>query len=236
MSSAAVTVCRMRWDDLFDDLESQLEQERSAEEDELLAEEERLRLGRLSLRDRLAALATAESGRDPEPVRVLLTTGLVVDVLPRTFGRDWLAGDLAPERTGPDGDSARAPGRGPGPDSGSGHGARPSAGRGAQCILPIRGVSSLLLTRRQVRQSLREPGPARGITDRLGLPFVLRDLCRRRSALELHVPEGVLHGTIDRVGRDHLDIALHEPGSPRRESAVSAYRVVAIDRVALVRV
>jgi len=205
----------MRWDDLFDDLESQLEQERSAEEDELLAEEERLRLGRLSLRNRLAALARVETGAVPEPVRVLLTTGLVIDVRPRTFGRDWLAGDLS---------------RGAGSVLGDG------VGTGDQCILPLRGVSSLLLDRRQVRQSLGEPGPARGVTDRLGLPFVLRDLCRRRSALELHVPEGVLHGTIDRVGRDHLDVALHEPGTPRRESVVTAYRVVAMDRVALVRV
>jgi hypothetical protein len=230
----------MRWDDLFDDLESQLEQERNAEEDELLAEEERLRLGRLSLRDRLAALARAGAGSgaqsgsgaeprsdpasrsgaepssDPEPVRVLLTTGLVIDLRPRTFGRDWLAGDLTPALTEP--------------------ASGPASGSGAQCILPLRGVSSLLLSRRQVRLSLGEPGPARGITDRLGLPFVLRDLCRRRSALELHVPEGILHGTIDRVGRDHLDLALHEPGSPRRESAVTAYRVVAVDRVALLRV
>src|SRR3712207_3464861 len=136
----------MRWDDLFDDLESQLEQERSAEEDELLAEEERLRLGRLSLRNRLAALARVETGAVSEPVRVLLTTGLVIDVRPRTFGRDWLAGDLS---------------RGAGSVLGDG------VGTGDQCILPLRGVSSLLLDRRQVRQSLGEPGPARGVTDRL---------------------------------------------------------------------
>ncbi|WP_108249880.1 hypothetical protein [Planctomonas deserti] len=201
----------MRWDDLFDDLESQLEQGRSAEEEELLAEEERLRLGRLSLRDRLAAIARTDPGEEPAPVRVLLSTGLVIDLRPRTFGRDWVAGDLDPGR-----ESGAAP-------------------RG-QCILPVRAISSLLLDRGQVRRSLREPGPARGITDRLGLPFVLRDLCRRRSPLELHLPDGVLHGTIDRVGRDHCDLALHEPGSPRRESAVTAYRVVAIERVALVRV
>jgi len=200
----------MRWDELFDDLESQLEQGRSAEEDELLAEEERLRLGRLSLRDRLAALARVEPGAKPDAVRVLLSTGLVIDVRPRTFGRDWLAGDL---------ESGPASGGGP-----------------AQCILPVGGVSSLLLSRAQIRRSLGEPDPGRGITDRLGVPFVLRDLCRRRAALALHLPEGVLHGTIDRVGRDHCDVALHEPGSARRESSVTGYRVVAIDRVALVRV
>jgi hypothetical protein len=202
----------MRWDDLFDDLESQLEQGRSAEEDELLAEEERLRLGRLSLRDRLAALGRAEAGVEPEAVRVLLTTGLIVDVRPRTFGRDWLAGDL--DQASPDAGGAQR----------------------VQCILPVAGVSSLLLSGRQVRRSLSEPSPGRGITDRLGLPFVLRDLCRRRTALALHVPEGVLHGTIDRVGRDHCDVALHEPGMPRRESAVTGYRVVAVERVVLVTV
>lgn len=54
----------MRWDDLFDDLESQLEREMTAEELDLEAEEERLRLGRLSVRDRLVALH--ESQRDAE--------------------------------------------------------------------------------------------------------------------------------------------------------------------------
>ena len=62
----------MRWDHLFDDLESQLEQELGAEEADLLAEEERLRLGRLALRDRFRALLA----RAPEvPVRLTLTDG-----------------------------------------------------------------------------------------------------------------------------------------------------------------
>ena len=46
----------MRWQNLFDDLEGQLESELGAEEVDLLAEEERLRLGRLSLRDRIRAI------------------------------------------------------------------------------------------------------------------------------------------------------------------------------------
>jgi hypothetical protein len=49
----------MRWDNLFDDLESQLEQELSAEEIDLQAEEERLRLARLGIRDRLRSLHAA---------------------------------------------------------------------------------------------------------------------------------------------------------------------------------
>ena len=49
----------MRWDKLFDDLESQLEREITAEELDLDAEEERLRLGRLSVRERLVAEGVA---------------------------------------------------------------------------------------------------------------------------------------------------------------------------------
>ena len=46
----------MRWDNLFDDLEGQLEHELTSEEIDLQAEEERLRLGRMSLRDRILAI------------------------------------------------------------------------------------------------------------------------------------------------------------------------------------
>ena len=58
--SVRVTVSAMRWDNLFDDLESQLEQGLTAEELDLKAEEERLRLGRLGLRDRIVAILHAQ--------------------------------------------------------------------------------------------------------------------------------------------------------------------------------
>jgi hypothetical protein len=70
---------------------------------------------------------------------------------------------------------------------------------------------------------------------RLGLPFVLRDLCRRRSALHVRTRHELFHGTIDRVGRDHLDLAEHEPGVPRRERAVRAVRLVPVAEVVLLR-
>jgi hypothetical protein len=79
---------------------------------------------------------------------------------------------------------------------------------------------------------------------RLTLPFVLRDLCRRRAAVDLRIASahgggepgtGSVHGTIDRVGRDHLDLAVHEAGRPRREASVRQYRVVPLDQLLLVR-
>jgi hypothetical protein len=44
-----------------------------------------------------------------------------------------------------------------------------------------------------------------------------------------------VHGTIDRVGRDHLDLAVHEAGQSRRQSAVQQYRVIPLDQLLLVR-
>ena len=76
---------------------------------------------------------------------------------------------------------------------------------------------------------------AHSLSARLTLPFVLRDLCRRRAALDLHTAVGDVHGTIDRVGRDHLDIAVHEPGKPRRSSSVTQYRIVPLGQLLLVR-
>jgi hypothetical protein len=42
-------------------------------------------------------------------------------------------------------------------------------------------------------------------------------------------------GTIDRVGRDHLDIAVHESGAPRRDSSVSTYRILPLRELLIVR-
>lgn len=200
----------MRWDDLFDDLEGQLEHELSAEEVDLRGEEERLRLGRLALRDRIIAIRGSEPKHSPWSIRLRLTSGGYIDVRPDTVGRDWFSADLV-------GDGVRR----------------------SQCIVPLVAISGILLTRSQVAQSLAGPDPElrdRGLSGRLTLGFVLRDLCRRRTSVELDLLDETVAGTIDRVGRDHLDLAVHEPGSARRESAVSQYRLVPFAQLSLVRV
>lgn len=196
----------MRWDNLFDDLESQLEQGLGAEEIDLQAEEERLRLGRLSLRSRITAIHEAQNGDSGYAIRLTLRGGEAIGVRPVVFGKDWISADVVDDSE-----------------------------RKAQCILPIDAIASLTLTRRQVSQSLRPvPDSERGVAARLGLGFVLRDLCRRRSAVTVHLADGDLHGTIDRVGRDHLDLAVHDPGVVRRESAVMALRVIPLNQILLV--
>ncbi|TFD16128.1 hypothetical protein [Cryobacterium sp. TMT4-10] len=196
----------MRWDNLFDDLEGQLEHELNAEETDLRAEEERLRLGRLSLRNRLTGLARA-SGLGAGVLRVVLASGETLTLRPTTFGRDWLAADLL--------------------DAGS---------TGAQCVLPLAAVAGVIVRRDEIPDSLvTEPESAVRLADRIGLPFVLRDLCRRRANIEVHTRSGPLRGTIDRVGRDHVDLAVHAAGTLRRESEVHQYRIVPITEIQLVR-
>lgn len=187
----------MRWDSLFDDLEAQLERERSAEELALQLEDERLRLARLGMRERLVAI-----GREP----IILHVGSERHrVRIADAGRDWLAVD------------------GEGPPAWSG-------------IVPLPAIDGVTLAPPLARSSLRTTeGERPSLTERLGLAFVLRDLCRRRRYLRLETPGAVLSGTIDRVGRDHLDLALHPPDAPRRESALAEVRMVPLDRVRLVR-
>jgi hypothetical protein len=198
----------MRWDNLFDDLEGQLEQELSAEDLDLRAEEERLRLGRLSIRDRLLAIHESQEG--VYSLHVTLANGDVVAVRPLSFGRDWMSGELLDDST-----------------------------RKSQFILPIPAIAGMALGRVQVAQSLAprasEGSPA-SLSSRLTLSFVLRDLCRRRAAIELRTPLATFHGTIDRVGRDHLDLAVHELGQPRRDAAVLQSRLLPLSQVLLVRI
>jgi hypothetical protein len=193
----------MRWDHLFDDLESQLETHLAAEEGDLDADEERSRLGRLSVRDRLVALRAAG-----HPVTLTLTTGVRLTLDIDAVGADWLSARLV-ERT------MRAP----------------------RCVVPFGSVASVRLAAGQVEPSLSGGGDARGgasVSMRLGLPFVLRDLCRRRWPVDLVLDATTQHGTIDRVGRDHLDLAMHEAGMARRPEAVREVRIVPLERIALV--
>ncbi|CAN5201946.1 hypothetical protein BH09ACT1_BH09ACT1_01770 [soil metagenome] len=85
-------------------------------------------------------------------------------------------------------------------------------------------------------RALADLDPDERFSARLGIGFVLRDLCRRRLPVDIGLAGGRYHGTIDRVGSDHLDLAEHELDSPRREAAVIHYRIVPLDRLVLVTV
>ncbi|GAA2080395.1 hypothetical protein GCM10009840_14790 [Pseudolysinimonas kribbensis] len=188
----------MRWDDLFADLESQLEQELGAEELDVAAEEERLRLGRLTLRDRIVAF----SGQQ---IVVELVEGTRVELRVEAIGRDWVSGAA-------------------------------TGARAASCLVPLDAIAGLLAGATPVAGAL-EPTPERpdALSRRLGLSFVLRDLCRRRCPVDVTTASRALHGTIDRVGRDHVDLAEHDPGEPRRPGAVRAVRILPFAGIRMLR-
>jgi hypothetical protein len=192
----------MRFEKLFDDLEGQLDQELGAEAVDLEAEEERLRLGRLGLRERLRALGEAQT----DAVRIVLRGGDSVSMTIASVGRDWAAGRL-------------------------------EAGERREALLPLSGIASIVLPRRQLPPSIPggDPEGDRSLAAKLTLSFVLRDLCRRRRTVDLRCDGFQVTGTIDRVGRDHLDLAVHAMGEARRERAVAQWRIVPFEQLVLVR-
>lgn len=192
-----VSVAAMRWDELFADIESQLEHELDLERQGVAAEEERLRLGRIALRDRVLAMGRVD------PVALVLADGGTLALRVESAGRDWIAG-------------------------------RADAGAASRAVvIPLAAVAAVVPAGDQLELGLRagseEALPE--LTARLGLGFVLRDLCRRRAGVELRTRLGTVRGTIDRVARDHLDLAEHDAGEARRDAVVRRIRLVPFDAI-----
>lgn len=195
----------VQWDHLFEDLADQFAAEREEAEQRAAIDDERLRIARLTVRDRLAALAAGI--RPGERIGLQLHTDERIDIVPVEFGADWFGAELI--------------------GLGGSYGA---------CLVPIAGVAALLLTPDQVERSLT-PQPARpSVTERLSIHIALRDLARRRTVCELLTPAGAIIGTIDRVARDHLDIAVHDPETVRRNRSVRVTRIVPLRDIMLVRI
>ncbi len=111
-------------------------------------------------------------------------------------------------------------------------------GGGGAALLPLAAVTTIGLPLTDALASARPDGssPRPRLAERMSLGFVLRDLARRRVPVTIHVVGGrALSGTIDRALHDHLDIALHDPGAPRRSADVTGVRVVPFGAVAWVR-
>jgi hypothetical protein len=80
---------RVRWDRFFEDLEDQLDSEWEAERAALDTEAERLRVARLGLAERLAALSTGETSVAVELIGGDDLSGTLV-----ASGPDWIALDV----------------------------------------------------------------------------------------------------------------------------------------------
>lgn len=109
-------------------------------------------------------------------------------------------------------------------------------GRASVVIVPLWGIAAIAATADAVLASVRDADPGPALGQRMGFGFVVRDVVRRRVAASVVLGDGrTLHGTIDRAAADHLDIALHESGAPRRAENVTGYRVVPFSAIVAVR-
>ena len=195
----------MRWDGLFDDLEAQAAELERAERAAEVETRTRGAVGELTVVDRLRAAVGTA-------LRLRVTGGLAVTGTLRRVGPDWL---LVDEDAGREAVIATA------------H------------LVTVRGLGRLTAV----------PGSQPRVESRLGLRSALRGLARDRAAVRLYLadtangagavgtPSGatVLDVTIDRVGRDFVEVALHAPGEARRRTEVRAVDLVPITAVAALR-
>ncbi|MDQ0820203.1 hypothetical protein QFZ79_002497 [Arthrobacter sp. V4I6] len=83
-------------------------------------------------------------------------------------------------------------------------------------------------------------GESSKVRQRLGLASALRGLARDRTRLSVLAVRGAwtetsLHGVIDRVGRDYLDLAVTEDGEDRRPSNVRQMVTIPFSALAALR-
>lgn len=195
------SLCRVPWDRFFEDLEDQLDSEWEAERAALDTEAERLRLARLTLRQRLVALA----GDGDSPPRLELVDGDALTGRLAAVGADWVA--LTPDMR-----------------------------RVGAVLIPLAAVVAIGMPHADVLRTARAGTASPRLADRMTFGFVLRDLVRRRTPLTVTVLGGrALSGTIDRAGADHLDLALHDRGQPRRSDLVTGHRLIPFSAVVVVR-
>lgn len=101
-------------------------------------------------------------------------------------------------------------------------------------IIPLHAIVGIGLDHGLLLGSLEDQDEqTAALRERMTLGFVLRDLARRRVPVRISTADGEhLHGTIDRAGADHLDLAQHEPGQARLAASVSAFRLIPFAAVA----
>jgi hypothetical protein len=80
------------------------------------------------------------------------------------------------------------------------------------------------------------PHSGGSVESRLGLAHALRGIARDRSGVRLHLVDGTaVDGTVDRVGADFAELAVHAAGESRRRAEVREVLVVPVQALVAVR-
>ncbi|MDW4573319.1 hypothetical protein R8Z57_11110 [Microbacterium sp. M3] len=185
------------------------------------------------LEDQLASEWEAErAALDTEAERLRLSRVRLAERLSLLAGRDAQPGVVVSMDLS-DGATLRATVTGVGADWAA---LAPADGPAGAVIVPFASIVAIGMPHADLLRTARPTAPRSPLADRLTFGFVLRDLVRRRAGVAVHLTAGrVLTGTIDRAGADHLDLALHDPGAPRRADAVAGHRIVPFAAVAWIR-
>ena len=115
------------------------------------------------------------------------------------------------------------------------------AGEGWLLLAPDAGPSvfvlrDAVLTVDGLPSAAVEPGSEGAVLSRLDVGHALRAVARDRSPVSVVLRDGTrLDGTLDRVGADFADLALHPAGEARREAAVRSVRAVTFEGMAVLR-
>lgn len=116
-------------------------------------------------------------------------------------------------------------------------GVAPTGARARGLVVPVSSIEGIAVPGADLACSARRTAPAPGVGGRVTFGFVVRDVARRRAGVEIQLTRGRgLAGTIDRAGADHLDIALHELGTPRRADVITAHRIVPFAAISWMRI
>jgi hypothetical protein len=103
--------------------------------------------------------------------------------------------------------------------------------QGRECVVALAAVVSVL----GLGRLLAPAGSESVVESRLGLRHALRGIVRDRSGVRVHLIDGTtLDGTLDRVGLDFLELALHPAGEPRRRTAVSEVALLPLAVLAVI--
>ncbi len=180
----------MRWNDLFSDLEAQLQFGQWEAVEQEAAELTRGFWAELTLMDRMRAALGQQ-------VRLVLTDGHTQVLNLQAVGPAWIGG--------------------------------------------ADDTSSLIITRNALvgvdAELNRAIVPSKPLQAGPSILAIYRALARRREPLQIVSIHGttLAEGTIDRVGKDHIDVALHARDDFRRSSALQGSRIIPVDVIQHVR-